>query len=176
MQSLLGWLLAKQLICCVGNYRIAQRYHFGVSFLFILQAFITFGSRRDELFVRGRLCLPNPDCAVCHNHRALVYANPETLCLRTILSDLLEDFVFKLREQQVENDLNFEDHALLPNLEELSDEVCILEGSRIIYDPEMSSDGTALDRTLADFGIADGSLLRLDFLEGPALILGIIKE
>lgn len=106
-------------------------------------AFVTYGMRRGTLFAKEALSEPNRNCAVCHVDRAIARLDPGVISLETFLDSILAPYSIKL------------------GIQLSSDHVTVLEGSRILYDEDMTENA---GKTLEELGCVDSRFIKLDFV------------
>ncbi|KAJ1727934.1 E1 ubiquitin-activating protein uba2, partial [Coemansia biformis] len=103
-------------------------------------AYVVYGSKRARTIVREPLAAPNPRCPVCRRrYLTLRVAN----CARTTLGDVL-DHVRGLTGSG--SDLG------------LGDDIAVVEGSRILYDPDFDDN---LAKSLEGLGLVPGKMVTL---------------
>lgn len=118
-------------------------------------AFLTYGVRRGGLFARESLAPPNEECAVCQVHRAVARLDLQSIKLADFISGVLEGYA-KAAGRVV-----------------LSGELTVIEGSRIIYDPDMEGNS---QKTLAQLACHDSTFVMFDFSDNARPLLVALEE
>ena len=116
----------------------------------LCNCFLTYGTRRGTLFATEPLTTANPQCATCSIDRVLVRTNTEI----TRLGDLVR--------------------GVLPEAD--MEGLTLIEGSRIIYDPEDMPANAK--KTLASLDCGDSRMIKFDFFDDDLkpLLAAIIHD
>ncbi|ORZ00085.1 hypothetical protein BCR42DRAFT_201743 [Absidia repens] len=110
----------------------------------IKRTYLTTVSRRPHLLIQEEPSAPNPDCQVCQATSAIVYADLQKATLRSLVENIL----------------------LLPLDQggaEMTEELAVMDGDRMLYDIEYDDN---LDTLLKDLKVQDGTILRIDSENG----------
>ena len=113
-------------------------------------AFVTYGTRRGTLFARESLNEPSRGCTVCNVDRAIVRLTPSQVSLDCFLDSAISLYSDKT------------------GIEISKDQVTALEGSRILYDEDITGN---INKSLEALGCGDSRFVKLDFLTSDIPLL-----